>query len=591
MALQNFISKRLPAISANWLNFIDLFGNSRLTGVDSGVINAYVVALPIGAGQSFNRATGAVVRFTTPNTNDGAATLNVAGTGVASVLGQDGSPSVGGEISSSEVNVVQWTGSAWKTVGTGATPDKVRTASETAAGVVPSNYAYAPADIRRYGALTSAANNSTAVQNAINSYVQGGPAVYIPSGTWNCTVAITGVTGLNIRGDGRLKSILQFNGGIKGFTHLPVALEDAALVLQDFSIRGTSAALQLIDLQNVTLVEFRDIGIRTTSLQCVRLSGECDSIKFYGGLIESWTTAGVEMAGPTNSLDLFLNTQFNVNNDIVTTGPAILASGGTEIIDLNGLNLNANNRPVALMSFTGSGSKISLRKCYAEATTASLVVASGAALLTELSVEDCNFSTTNSIRVDLNNGQAHSGLRLSGNRSPDIGNNFFHPGSATDFEYDGGVIDAGMTSVVGWANERYISYRATRLRGQGRCTVGPFTQENVAANQNAVPLSGTRWIAPRIGSAVGVVVKSTEARTADQCVVKVFKNTGLSGATGTDTGLSAILDATNTSAKATTQAPNLDTFNPGDELYCVVDTGAAWAPTTADIRVWIEVEL
>ena len=45
-----------------------------------------------------------------------------------------------------------------------------RTAAEIAAGVTPTNYAYAPGDVRRYGAdPTGATDSTTAIQNAVNS--------------------------------------------------------------------------------------------------------------------------------------------------------------------------------------------------------------------------------------------------------------------------------------------------------------------------------------------------------------------------------------------------------------------------------------
>jgi hypothetical protein len=87
-----------------------------------------------------------------------------------------------------------------------------------------------------------------------------------------------------------------------------------------------------------------------------------------------------------------------------------------------------------------------------------------------------------------------------------------------------------------------------------------------------------------------VVVTSTEARTAGTLTVTVFKNTGLAGAAGSTIGLTAVLDGTNTSRKATTQAKDTDTFAAGDELYAVVTTDASWAPITGDIRVALDFE-
>lgn len=204
MALQNFVARRLPTISAAWLNFIDLFANSRLTGVDTGIVNAYVVALPAGSGQSFNKAVGTVVRFTTPNTSTGASTLNVAGTGVASIVGQTGSSSSGGEILSTEVNVVQWTGTVWKTVGTGASPDKVRIAAETAASVIPLNYAYPPYNLLRY--WSGSGDIDTAIASALSVCGSAGGRIHIPAGSYTASDAskwsLNQKNGVIIEGDG-----------------------------------------------------------------------------------------------------------------------------------------------------------------------------------------------------------------------------------------------------------------------------------------------------------------------------------------------------------------------------------------------------
>jgi hypothetical protein len=129
--------------------------------------------------------------------------------------------------------------------------------------------------------------------------------------------------------------------------------------------------------------------------------------------------------------------------------------------------------------------------------------------------------------------------------------------------------------------------------GGYRQTVDGWLDTDAAANQAAVEMTRTglgRWIAPRAGSVTGVVIVASEARTAGSATVEVFKNTGLSGAAGAGTGLTAVLDGSNTSRKATTQAKDTDTFAVGDELYIVLTTDAGWLPVTSDLKVSIEVE-
>lgn len=118
-------------------------------------------------------------------------------------------------------------------------------------------------------------------------------------------------------------------------------------------------------------------------------------------------------------------------------------------------------------------------------------------------------------------------------------------------------------------------------------------QDDVAASQSAVALARIgdavwaamdgKLIMPRAGSVTGICVKSNDARTAGTLTVEVTKN-------GAGIGLTAVLDGSNTTFKATTQAKDTDTLAAGDEIGVTITTDGDWAPTTADIRVCVEVE-
>lgn len=128
--------------------------------------------------------------------------------------------------------------------------------------------------------------------------------------------------------------------------------------------------------------------------------------------------------------------------------------------------------------------------------------------------------------------------------------------------------------------------------------VGPFTQENIVINQTDIALSmggivGGRWIAPRAGSVTGVAMKLTGGRTAGNLTMKVFKSTtSLSGSAGSElsSALRADIFSTNTDQFVATFTPSLYTFAAGDELWLNITTSAGWAPTTSDIRAWLEVQ-
>ncbi len=93
-----------------------------------------------------------------------------------------------------------------------------QTTAEINAGVTPANYLYQPGDIRRYGALITAADNTNAIQAAINQAQQTtGAAVRVPCGTWTyLTMLSINTNGVSIFGDNQLQSILQKSGNIVG---------------------------------------------------------------------------------------------------------------------------------------------------------------------------------------------------------------------------------------------------------------------------------------------------------------------------------------------------------------------------------------
>lgn len=175
MALQSFVARNLPTIKAAWLNVMDQLKFNF--GLDTGVANAYVVALSPSAGIAL--AVGTTLQFTAANPNTGASTLNVGGTGAQPVLNQVGGALTGGELSVPVV--VRWTGAAWQIVQGDVTPALARTALEIAAGVTPSDYRYPTSDVRRYGtAGDGATDDGPAIQRALNSQTRGG-VVYVPA--------------------------------------------------------------------------------------------------------------------------------------------------------------------------------------------------------------------------------------------------------------------------------------------------------------------------------------------------------------------------------------------------------------------------
>ena len=133
-------------------------------GTDSGTANAYVVAT-VGT-IPLTLTSGVVLRFTAANASTGTATLNAGGTGIQPIVSEYGIALSGGEIQTSAPTWAQWNGGAWQIV-TGISPACVRTAAELAAGVMPTNYAYPPGHLYRYGTNTTPGTTdmTTALQN------------------------------------------------------------------------------------------------------------------------------------------------------------------------------------------------------------------------------------------------------------------------------------------------------------------------------------------------------------------------------------------------------------------------------------------
>ncbi len=79
------------------------------------------------------------------------------------------------------------------------------------------------------------------------------------------------------------------------------------------------------------------------------------------------------------------------------------------------------------------------------------------------------------------------------------------------------------------------------------------------------------------GSVVGISVAASEARTAGTATFEVFIN-------DVATGLTVVLNVTNTQYFYSSQALGLDTFVAGDRIDVRVTTDASWAPVTSDVE-------
>lgn len=181
------------------------------------------------------------------------------------------------------------------------------------------------------------------------------------------------------------------------------------------------------------------------------------------------------------------------------------------------------------------------------------------------------------------------------NDNPQMGaaNDFFFGATGAQFLSFGATGGAGTLSRSGTITAGFGTFASDiSATGGYRQTIDGWFQETVVAAQAGVPLTRlagttevpTRWIAPRAGSVTSVSVKSNAARTAGTLIIRVYKNGAQLGA------IQAVLDGTNTTFNALTQAKDTSTFVAGDELELTITTDAAWLPITAHIRASLEVE-
>lgn len=123
------------------------------------------------------------------------------------------------------------------------------------------------------------------------------------------------------------------------------------------------------------------------------------------------------------------------------------------------------------------------------------------------------------------------------------------------------VPQVGITPITGFSNDiDGVSTNTQCWRVAGRMG-SPQT--------NQIPV-----VMDRAGSVVGISVALDQARTAGTLTVKAFID-------GTDTGLSAVVDGTNTQYSYATQAAGLDTFAAGGRVD-VRATNSSFAPAAGN---------
>lgn len=254
------------------------------------------------------------------------------------------------------------------------------TAGEIAAGVTPSNYAYFPGDIRRYGALVDGTtNDTTAVQAAIDvAFDSGGGVVFFPEGT--CMVSALsldwGSSPISIvfYGVGQRASVIKKRSGTTTsvFT-LAATLGDGAYSefrdltidadgIADHCISATLMARNVfrgVGILNATGAGFYAVGSLINSFYDCNMLGSvvgyqstisgavrCNLVEFFGGSIRQNTSWGLDI-GDTSGLHLYgTDIEENGTTGNIGGGMIIRSNCGTEFvganISINGVWFEAN---------------------------------------------------------------------------------------------------------------------------------------------------------------------------------------------------------------------------------------------------------
>jgi hypothetical protein len=150
-----------------------------------------------------------------------------------------------------------------------------RTAAEIAAAVTPTLFVWPEGDIRRYGALTAAADNSGAFNNALKVSANGGNAAFIPPGTWKITSSVACILNCSMYGVGQLSVIAPQT--CDGLTFTNQGTFYGERFFRDFVISGTTvtankamvALMTAASGNQVNGIEFSGIAVTGGFQYCV----------------------------------------------------------------------------------------------------------------------------------------------------------------------------------------------------------------------------------------------------------------------------------------------------------------------------------
>lgn len=269
------------------INDVGTYSNYLVDG--SGAANQITVNTP--GSVTFALVSGALLQVKIANTTtSGTVSMTVNGGANTSLVGTGGAALVPGQLVAGGIYLLLYNGTAWQVTNAS---DFGRTAAEITAAITPTNYAFAPGYVERYGAdNTGVANSATAFAAAVSQWQAGGSTPRAGAGTFRVdsqtdfitTSASTFVQGAVFIGAGMLSTIIDnrvANGFVFNVDTNTTLKFQLGCFFSGFQIKtttspATSGGIRLRRAFNVVLDNVHIIGLTGDGLQMVVNEGDGD---------------------------------------------------------------------------------------------------------------------------------------------------------------------------------------------------------------------------------------------------------------------------------------------------------------------------
>ncbi len=233
-----------------------------------------------------------------------------------------------------------------------------RTDTEITAGVTPSNFQFAPGDVRRYGAI---GDNSTDCTQAFTDALASNVDIYIPPGNFRVLSTLTVSTARStVRGDG-IQSTIVFNPSSNN-DELFTATNQDNISFVNFQINGNVG----------TATGKRGFNFDSTNSRIILDRVYCDTLDGYA------------FRHDQSQYDQLINCRFlNTGNGTDDNGVAVVFATWANRVQVIGCRFGNNDRDISV----ASGNAITIRDCSFELTGS--LMGNTANWDTSVEIQDC----------------------------------------------------------------------------------------------------------------------------------------------------------------------------------------------------------